>query len=93
MLLHPTGDLLLQHRGDQLQRPSASTPRRAPAPRVIGRALTTGRSLVDIQSWPERIEAVTVEQINRVARQVFEPRNSVTGLLVGEAPDQADAPG
>ena len=62
-------------------------------PRVIGRALTTGRSLVDIQSWPERIEAVTVEQINRVARQVFEPRNSVTGLLVGEAPDQADAPG
>ncbi len=52
------------------------------APRVIGRAMTTGRSVEDVENWPERIQAVTVEQINAVARQVLKDNNSVTSRLL-----------
>ena len=40
-------------------------------PNIFGRALTTGRSVADVESWPEHIEAVTVEQVDAAARAVF----------------------
>jgi len=54
------------------------------APNVIGRALTTGRTLEEVETWPERIEAVTLEQVNAAARAVLIDRQSVTGLLMPE---------
>lgn len=51
------------------------------APNVIGRALTTGQSLADIEAWPERIKAVTPADILAAAKAVLELKNSVTGLL------------
>ena len=53
-------------------------------PRIFGRALTTGSTVADVESWPERIEAVTAEQVNAAARAVFDERHSATGLLLPE---------
>ena len=55
-------------------------------PNIIGRALTTGRTVADVESWPERIGKVTVEQVNAAARAVLLERNSVTSVLL---PDPA----
>ncbi len=51
-------------------------------PNIFGRALTTGRSVADVEAWPERIGAVTAEQVNAAAREVFQDNRSVTGLLL-----------
>ena len=52
------------------------------AARAFGVALTTGLTVEDVESWPERIEAVTVEQVNAAARAVLRPETSVTGILL-----------
>ena len=54
--------------------------------RVLGAALATGQTIEDVESWPERIEAVTLEQINDAAKAVMIERNSVTGLLLAKRP-------
>ncbi len=54
------------------------------APNIFGRALTTGRTVADVEAWPDRIQAVTVEQVNAAARAVFRQNRSVTGLLLPE---------
>lgn len=54
------------------------------APNVFGRALTTGRSVADVEAWPERIAAVTPAQVMAAARAVFRDESSVTGLLLPE---------
>ncbi|MFC4350698.1 M16 family metallopeptidase [Fodinicurvata halophila] len=50
----------------------------------IGRALTTGQSLEDIEAWPERIGEVTAEEVEAAAELVFDPDRSVTGVLKSE---------
>ncbi len=52
------------------------------APNVIGRTLTTGGTVADIEAWPERISAVTAEQINGLLKKTFIENQSVTGLLL-----------
>jgi len=52
--------------------------------RVLGAALTSGRTVDDVESWPERIAAVTAEQIHLAAHAVLRAKRSVTALLVGE---------
>lgn len=54
------------------------------APNVFGRALTTGRTVEDVEAWPDRIGAVTVEQVNAATRAVLRDEQSVTGLLLPE---------
>ncbi|TVQ33945.1 MAG: insulinase family protein [Geminicoccaceae bacterium] len=51
------------------------------AARIIGSALTAGLSVDDIELWPERVEAMTVEAVNTAARAVLRPERSVTGWL------------
>ncbi len=53
-------------------------------PNIIGRALTTGRTIGDVESWPERIGAVTREQVDAAARAVLQDKKSVTSVLLPE---------
>jgi zinc protease len=50
--------------------------------RWYGGALTTGLSIEDIRSWPDRIRNVTAEQVSAVAQKYLESKRSVTGYLV-----------
>ncbi|MFO1069196.1 MAG: pitrilysin family protein [Geminicoccaceae bacterium] len=52
------------------------------AAQVIGISLTTGQSIAEIESWPQRIAAVTPEQVHAAARHVFERRRAVTARLL-----------
>lgn len=49
---------------------------------VIGTALITGLTIADAEAWPERIQAVTVDQVNAAARDLFDINKSVTGILL-----------
>jgi zinc protease len=60
------------------------------AVRSFGAALATGRTVEDVEAWPERIAAVTADQVNRAAAHVFRPEQSVTGRLV-PGPEQTAA--
>ncbi|HEX2020908.1 MAG TPA: pitrilysin family protein [Aurantimonas sp.] len=51
-------------------------------------ALSTGRTIADVEAWPERIDAVTVEEVHAVSRKYLQPRRSVTGYLLPEASDE-----
>lgn len=57
-------------------RDSLATP-----PRAIGVALTSGQTLDDVESWPERISAVTKAQIDQAARRLLQPNVAVTAIL------------
>jgi zinc protease len=50
--------------------------------RWYGGALTTGLSIEDIRSWPDRIRAVTAEQVRQAAQKWLDKKRSVTGYLV-----------
>ena len=52
--------------------------------RVLGAALAIGRTVEDVESWPDRISAVTPEQVTAAARAVFVEGRSVTALLLPE---------
>ena len=52
--------------------------------RIVGASLVTGRSLEEIEAWPERIGAVTPEDVMAVARQVLKDDAAVTAVLLPE---------
>jgi zinc protease len=52
--------------------------------RWYGGALTSGLSIEDIRSWPERIRAVTAEQVRDAAQKWLDKKRSVTGYLIKE---------
>ena len=56
------------------------------AARIFGRGLATGQTPQEIETWPERVAAVTVEQVNAAARYVFDASRSVTGVLLPPEP-------
>lgn len=63
--------------------------------RRYGWSLTVGRTVQDIEEWPERIGKVTLDDLQKVAKKYFDVRRSVTGTLVpgqadGEVPKSAD---
>src|ERR1700716_3671287 len=53
--------------------------------RWYGGGLTTGLSIEDIRSWPDRIRAVTAEQVRAAAQKWLDKKRSVTGYLVKDA--------
>ncbi len=59
--------------------------------RVLGEALAIGQSVADVESWPDRIGAVTAADVARAAAQVFDARASVTGLLLPDPNAPKDA--
>jgi zinc protease len=50
--------------------------------RWYGGALTTGLSIDDLRSWPDRIRAVTAEQVSAAAQKWLDKKRSVTGYLI-----------
>ncbi|WP_033067749.1 M16 family metallopeptidase [Thalassospira australica] len=50
--------------------------------RVLGQSLAVGLSVDQVESWPERVEAVTIDQVNEAAKRVFDDKKSVTGWLM-----------
>lgn len=59
--------------------------------RRYGWGMATGRSLEDIEAWPERLKKVTVDDVKKVAEQYFDTKQSVTGVLLPtkKQPDKA----
>lgn len=49
---------------------------------AYGSALATGSTVADVQAWPQRLEAVTADDIQTVARRYLESPRSVTGYLL-----------
>jgi zinc protease len=61
---------------------------------MIASALVNGRSLQDVQTWPDHVAAVTVADIQRAAHRVFDDKRSVTGRLLATGASQLNqAPG
>ena len=56
---------------------------------LIAGALAKGRKLADVQAWPERIEAVTKDQVMDAARKYLRAENSVTGTLLPKPQQEA----
>lgn len=56
--------------------------------RTYGTVLTTGGTVEDVAEWPDRLRAVTVDDINRVARKYLDPKRSVSGFLLAPEPGQ-----
>ena len=52
--------------------------------RWYGVALTTGSTVDDVRRWPDRVRAVTAEQVQEAARLWLDKRRSVTGYLVND---------
>lgn len=56
--------------------------------RTLGAAVTIGRTVEDVEAWPDRIAAVTVEQVNDALRYVLTSRSAmVSKLLPLETPE------
>jgi zinc protease len=52
------------------------------APRVLGAALTSGQSIEDVEAWPDRIAAVTLNGVQKAAAYIFNKNNSVSAKLL-----------
>ena len=58
--------------------------------RWYGGALTTGATVDDVTHWPDRIRAVTAQQVQDAARQWLDLRRSVTGFLIKDNSPQVE---
>ncbi len=55
----------------------------APA-RIVGTALAIGETVEDVEAWPDRIGAVTAQEVNEAARKILGARGAVTAILLPE---------
>lgn len=56
--------------------------------RTLGAAVTVGRSAQDVEDWPDRIAAVTTEQVNAALHHVLDGKGALVSKLL---PLDADA--
>ncbi len=59
---------------------------------MVAEALGKGRTLADVQAWPERIGAVTAADVLAAAAQILKPENSATGTLLPKPAQEAAQP-
>ncbi|MGE0722929.1 MAG: M16 family metallopeptidase [Alphaproteobacteria bacterium] len=50
--------------------------------RIVGGALAVGLTLAEVDAWPTKIGAVTVDEVNAAARHVFRPEGGATSVLL-----------
>ncbi len=50
--------------------------------RVFGSALTSGQTIEDVESWPDRVALVTVDEVTEAAKAVFVLKNAVSAELL-----------
>jgi zinc protease len=60
--------------------------------RWYGAALATGQTVDKVRTWPDRIRAVTAQQVQDAARQWLDRRHSATGYLVKQWPSAPENP-
>jgi len=56
--------------------------------RRYGWGMVVGRTLEDIEEWPEAIERVTAEDVKQAARKQLDIRQSVSGRLIPEVEEE-----
>ena len=49
---------------------------------AFGMAMTTGHGVTDVEAWPDRINAVTVEQVNAALRDLAASKRQIMGTLL-----------
>ncbi len=54
-----------------------------------GSNLVIGRSIADIEEWPDRVGRVTVADVRKAAAKYLDLSSSVTGYLIPHRPDEA----
>ena len=47
----------------------------------IGKALVVGETIEEFESWPDRIKAVTQEQVNATFKLIFDSKSNFTAIL------------
>ena len=52
---------------------------------AFGMALTTGHSVADVEAWPDRINAVTPDQVNAALRELAGTKRQIMGALLPDA--------
>jgi zinc protease len=50
--------------------------------RALGEAITTGTGIVQVETWPQRISAVTAAQVTAAARAILRDERAVVGVLL-----------
>jgi zinc protease len=60
---------------------------------IFGAALATGRTIEDVEAWPERIGKVTEDEVNAAAKFVIHESEAVTSVLLPEHPSDAPPSG
>jgi zinc protease len=63
------------------------TDNQATLARRYGWSLTVGRTVADIEEWPDRIAKVTLADVQKAAARYLDIRRSVTGTLLPVAPE------
>ncbi len=48
----------------------------------FGMALATGHNVADVEAWPERINAVSVDQVNGALREMVSSKRQIVGALL-----------
>ena len=63
---------------------------------LFGAALVNGRTIAELEAWPDKINAVSYDDVLAAARHVFVPEQSITGILLPQeaapASDAAEQP-
>jgi zinc protease len=59
--------------------------------RIYGASWATGLSAKDVREWPDRLKAVTADQVRDVARRYLVTDRAVTGYLKQAEPKAGDA--
>jgi zinc protease len=59
---------------------------------VLGESLAIGLKIEDVETWPDKIAAVTPEKVNEALRAVLGQKGFVTSILLPETSNAVTAP-